>query len=127
MSIFADNHRAFGVFGKEIVQVVELGVHIRDDIVMREHACISRIFGLIMHRAFLRVEGFYCLISRIEVSAPTRFIPHRPIDDTRVVLVAGNHIHIALHNIFLPFGAFAYVVTTLPQSVALDIGFVYHI
>ena len=127
MGVFADNHRAFRVFGKEIVQVVELGVHIRDDIVMREHACISRIFGLIMHRAFLRVEGFYRLVSCIKVLTPTRFIPHRPIDDTRVVLVASNHIHIALHNVLLPFRAFAYVVATLPQSVALDIGFIYHI
>ena len=80
-----------------------------------------------MHRAFLRVECFYSLVSRIEVLAPTRFIPHRPIDDTRVVLVTGNHIHIALHNIFLPFRAFAYVIAIFPQSVALDIGFVYHI
>ena len=127
MGVFADNHRAFRVFGKEIVQVIELGVHIRDDIVMRKHACISRIFRLVMHRAFLRVECFYSLVSRIEVLAPTRFIPHRPIDDTRVVLVASNHIHIALHDVLLPFGAFAYVIATLPQSVALDISFVYHI
>ena len=127
MGVFADNHRAFGVFGKEIVQVVELGVHIRDDIVMREHACISRVFRLVVHGALLRVESFYRLVSRIEVLAPTRFIPHRPIDDTRVVLIAGNHIHIALHNVFLPFRAFAYIVAIFPQSVALDIGFVYHI
>ena len=127
MGIFANNHRAFRVFGKEIVQVVELGVHIRDDIVMREYPCISRIFGFVVHGAFLRVEGFYRLVSRIEVLTPTRFIPHRPIDDTRVILVASNHIHIALHDVLLPFGAFAYVVATLPQSVALDIGFVYHI